>query len=170
MNTVRTVNDILGDRYPFWQIDIFWQKDIYLCKKDIFLPKHDWRSAMYVCDSLLLLFFPDLKCWYGICAKCQVLHILATKMSLLEGVSPLDETPKIERHINSVHEKEKPYYSSDHQNIEKFHEVINAFKCKICEYKTGRKSDLKRHIESVHEGIKNFNCNICDYKSSINYY
>ena len=83
-------------------------------------------------------------------------------MSSLEDVSPI----KIERHIDSVHEVERPY----DQNIGKVHEVINAFKCNSCAYKTGRKSDLKRHIESVHEGIKKFNCNICDYKSSINYY
>ena len=109
-----------------------------------------------------LLFFPDLKCWYGICAKCQILQIFPTKMSSLEDVSPI----KIERHIDSVHEVERPY----DQNIGKVHEVINAFKCNSCAYKTGRKSDLNRHIESVHEGIKKFNCNICDYKSSINYY
>ena len=45
---------------------------------------------------------------------------------------------------------------------------IKAFKCKICEYKTGKKSDLKKHIEAVHEGIKKFKCNICDYKAARN--
>ena len=89
-------------------------------------------------------------------------------MSSFEDVSPTDETPKIERHIPSVHEGKRLYCSSDDQNIGNIHEVIKLFKCEICEHKTGRKSDLKKHVESVHEE-KKFNCNICDYKTTRNY-
>ena len=40
---------------------------------------------------------------------------------------------------------------------------IKAFKCEICDYKTGLKAVLRTHIESVHKEIKKFECNICDY-------
>ena len=73
----------------------------------------------------------------------QVLQLLATKMSLLEDVSPAEKTPKIERHISSEHEK-RP-----NQNIGNVHEVINAFKCKICEYKSGRKSVIIKPQEII---------------------
>ena len=54
-HTVRTVNDVLEDRYPFCQIDILLPKKIsiwlqgYLsAKKDIYHPKRHQRSALYV--------------------------------------------------------------------------------------------------------------------------
>ena len=34
--TVQSVNDVSCNRYPFWQ------KDIYLVKKDIYLPKRQF--------------------------------------------------------------------------------------------------------------------------------
>ena len=40
----------------------------------------------------------------------------------------------------------------------------DELKCNICEYKAGRKSDLKRHITNVHEKIKSLKCTICEYK------
>ena len=45
---------------------------------------------------------------------------------------------------------------------------IKAFKCEICDYKSGQESVLKKHIESVHKEIEKFECNLCDYKASSN--
>ena len=56
-------------------------------------------------------------------------------MSSLEDVSLIDETIKIERHIDSVHEEKRPYCSSVDQNIGKVHELINAFKCEVVNIK-----------------------------------
>ena len=53
------------------------------------------------------------------------------------------------------------------RHIKTVHEGIKDFKCSICEYKTGIKTDLKKHIESVHERIKPFQCSTCDYKTGI---
>ena len=48
------------------------------------------------------------------------------------------------RHIESVHEKKKP------------------FKCSICEYSSSSKFNLKKHTESVHEGKQPHKCSLCD--------
>ena len=48
------------------------------------------------------------------------------------------------RHIESVHEKKKP------------------FKCSICEYSSSSKYNLKKHTESVHEGKQPHKCSLCD--------
>ena len=54
-HTVRTVNDVLEDRYPFCQIDILlpkkisiWPQGYLSARKDICLPKRHWRSALYI--------------------------------------------------------------------------------------------------------------------------
>ena len=53
------------------------------------------------------------------------------------------------------------------KHMKSVHEGIKPFKCKICEYKAGLRSNLKKHIETVHEGIKSFKCCVCDVKFAI---
>ena len=46
---------------------------------------------------------------------------------------------------------------------ESVHEGVKPFKCIICTFETGNKTNLKIHIDSVHEGIKPFKCSICNF-------
>merc|ERR1712150_25604 len=43
--------------------------------------------------------------------------------------------------------------------------VIQAFRCNQCSYKSSTKSNFNRHIKIVHEKIKNYECDECDYKT-----
>ena len=45
---------------------------------------------------------------------------------------------------------------------------LNRFKCDLCEYKTSRNNNLKKHIKQVHDKIKDVLCNLCDFKCSTN--
>ena len=97
-------------------------------------------------------------------------------MSSLEESSSNDATPNL-IHIHSVHEEIKPfqckvcdYKTSRNFDLKKHtdsvHEGIKPFKCNICEYECARNDRLKKHIDSVHEGIKPFKCKICDYRTA----
>ena len=52
------------------------------------------------------------------------------------------------------------------KHVDSVHEEIKPFKCNICVHESSTKGNLKRHIENVHERIKPFKCNFCDYKSA----
>ena len=49
------------------------------------------------------------------------------------------------------------------RHVESVHERIKPFKCKICDFRSAKKCNLKKHIESVHEDFK---CKICEYKTA----
>ena len=82
---------------------------------------------------------------------------------------------KLKRHIESVHEKTKPfkcdicdYRASRKSHLKKHIELVHyeetkPFKCDICDYSCSYKTNLKKHIESVHEGKEAFKCDICEY-------
>ena len=53
----------------------------------------------------------------------------------------------LERHIDTVHKKLKPY------------------KCDICPFSTGRKGHLDRHVDNVHKKIKSFLCDKCSWST-----
>ncbi len=44
-------------------------------------------------------------------------------------------------------------YKNDSQHIESVHEKIKPFKCKVCENSFTRNSGLRSHIKNVHEKI-----------------
>ena len=99
----------------------------------------------------------------------------------------------VKMHIETVHEKKKEHQCSlsswgrqkgnksfkcevcDYRSSRKcdlkkhislVHEAKKRFKCDICKAIIITKYGLKRHINSVHEGIKPFKCNICDYQTT----
>ncbi|MCP3848644.1 MAG: hypothetical protein GY694_00195 [Gammaproteobacteria bacterium] len=68
----------------------------------------------------------------------------------------------LERHIESVHEKQFNYSLCDFKTVND-HEGIKPLWCSDCDYKARMKSAIERHIESVHE--KQFNYSLCDFKT-----
>ena len=46
--------------------------------------------------------------------------------------------------------------------------MTTEFKCDLCEYLSGYKSNLNRHKKIVHHKIKDFECELCDYFCSSN--
>ena len=57
-------------------------------------------------------------------------------------------------------------YSHKHDlenHVAEVHEMINNYRCHICEYASFRQQTLRQHIKAVHEKIKNHKCKICEY-------
>ena len=48
-----------------------------------------------------------------------------------------------------------------HRHISSFHELKEAFICKICDKGFSLEGSMKRHVASVHEEIKAFECKMC---------
>merc|ERR1712012_839231 len=52
------------------------------------------------------------------------------------------------------------------KHIKAVHDRTCDFNCSQCKYKSSRKSHLKTHIKAVHEKAKDHFCPYCDYKSA----
>ncbi len=75
---------------------------------------------------------------YKTCTECR------NNKSCPTCNSKFSTTVNLQRHINSVHLKQK------------------NFQCSSCESKFGQSKDLQTHIDTVHLKLKNYKCDHCE--------
>jgi hypothetical protein len=79
----------------------------------------------------------------------------------------------LRRHIESVHEKLRPFKCGKckkkftfkrtlQRHMRHVHEKIKPFECHLCELKCSQRISLQTHIKTVHAKLKPFQCKICE--------
>ena len=124
-------------------------------------------KSYYFCSACSLQF--DSKTSYDL--HFESLHPCEAKLTPKENVTP---------HVETVHEKKKPFACQDcnkkfkskinlKQHVEIVHEKKKPFACQDCDMKFTSMESLEQHVETVHEKKKTFTCLFCDNKFSDNH-
>ena len=95
----------------------------------------------------------------------------------LDGIVENMPINAVSSQINNEHvtqdDKMLSFDDQSQQNMKFAYAMKDNLQCGQCEYKAGRKDNLKRHIQVVHQRIKNvhikynaetINCGQCEYK------